>query len=194
MKTITAYHFFGNTLRDGSDVPPNGETLGVDPARLELCAYGLHASRCPRDALNYAPGINLAVVELSGEIIEGDDKLCASERTIIARIDATDLLRQFARECALDVIHLWDAPEVVRRYLDTGGESLRREAYYAARAANATYATNAARAARAAANAARAAQATYAANAANAANAAYEKQRTRLQSMVDKAFTELGYT
>lgn len=123
---ILAYHFFRDTLRDGTPVPADGEALEVpDPERLELCRYGLHASRCPLDALHYAPGPNLARVALSGAIEEGCDKLCAQRRVIIQRIDATELLRQFARECALNVIHLWDAPDVVREYLETGDEAAR---------------------------------------------------------------------
>jgi hypothetical protein len=130
---IKAYHFFGDTLRDGSPVPPDGEWLRVDPDRIELCSHGLHASLDPFDALQYAPGPNLAIVELSGRVVQGDDKLVASERRIIARIDATDLLRTFARQCALDVIDMWDAPAVVRQYLETGDESLRKAARAAVR-------------------------------------------------------------
>jgi hypothetical protein len=43
-------------------------------------------------------------------------------------IDATELLREFSRWCALRVIDKWDAPTVVREYLETGDESLRKEA------------------------------------------------------------------
>jgi hypothetical protein len=40
--------------------------------------------------------------------------------------------RLFTRQCALDVIDLWDAPAVVRQYLETGDESLRASAWDAA--------------------------------------------------------------
>ena len=40
--------------------------------------------------------------------------------------------RLFARWCALGVIHLWPAPQVVRDYLSGGGESLRAAAGTAA--------------------------------------------------------------
>ncbi len=66
----------------------------------------------------------------------------------------------FARWCALSVIHLWDAPKVVKDYLTSGDESLRAAARAAARAARAAArdamaaAWDAARAARAAAMAA----------------------------------------
>jgi hypothetical protein len=100
---------------------------------LVLCESGLHASREPWDALQYAPGPWLARVTLAGEIVPGDDKLVARRRRIDARRDATALLRQFAREEALRVIHLWDAPEIVRTYLETGREDFRAAARDAAR-------------------------------------------------------------
>ena len=106
---MKAWHFFGDTLRDGTSVPNDRVKLSVNSEMIDLCEYGLHASLEPFDALKYAPGNNLALVELGGKIIKGGDKLVASERMIIKRIDATDLLWQFACECALDVIHLWDA-------------------------------------------------------------------------------------
>lgn len=34
-----------------------------------------------------------------------------------------EVWERFARWCALQVIHLWDAPEVVRRFLETGEEA-----------------------------------------------------------------------
>ncbi len=93
---------------------------------LELCARGLHASVKPLDALQYAPGPIVWRVKLSGNVLTGNDKLCASHRTYIAGgVDVTDTLRLFARQCALDVAHLWDMPDVVRKYLETGDESLR---------------------------------------------------------------------
>ena len=39
-----------------------------------------------------------------------------------------DLMRRLARRFALDGVHLWDCPPVVRQYLETGDESLRRAA------------------------------------------------------------------
>ena len=142
-----AYWFFGDTLRDGSPVPPDGEWLEVT-GPLIICEHGLHASLHPFDALKYAPGNNLALVEIDGDILSQDDKVCARRRRIIRRIDATDMLRLFARQCALDVIHLWDAPPVVQQYLETGDETLRAAARAAWDAAWAAWAAgDAARAA-----------------------------------------------
>src|SRR5690606_10054298 len=56
---------------------------------------------------------------------EETDKLVARRRRIVRRVDLTADLWAFARQCARDVLHLWDAPDVVRRYLETGDEALR---------------------------------------------------------------------
>jgi hypothetical protein len=145
---MRAWHFVGAELRDGRPVPADGETL-VHDGPLVMCESGLHASRRLIDALQYAPGSTVCRVELGGEIIQGDDKLVARERTILWRVDADTILRDFARRCALDVIHLWAAPAVVREYLTTGDESLRAaawdEAWDAARAAARAAARTAAR-------------------------------------------------
>jgi hypothetical protein len=97
-----------------------------------LCEHGLHASESVIDALQYAPGPILYRVKLSGKIVRGDDKAVATKRSYLAEIDAEPILREFARKCALSVIHLWDAPRVVRQYLETGDESLRDAAWAAA--------------------------------------------------------------
>jgi hypothetical protein len=220
---MIAYHFVADKLRDGRAIPPNGEWL-EHTGKIEMCSAGLHASLHVADALRYAPGVALCLVELGGEIQTGDDKLVASKRRIIARFDATELLRADARASALSVIHLWKAPAVVKQYLETGDESLRTEARHAAAraaadaAADAAYAAAAARAAYAAARAARAAyaaadaaraayaaadaayaaaDAAYAAAAADAAAYAadaYAVHRDRLQKAVTARFAEMGVT
>ncbi len=134
---MIAYHFTGATLRDGRKLPAVGEWLEF-AGDIVPCKSGLHASPDPFDALQYAPGAILHQVELDGTIIpHGDpvDKWAASKRRIIKSADLTDACRQFAREQALSVIHLWNAPAVVRQYLETGDETKRQEAAAAARKA-----------------------------------------------------------
>lgn len=122
------YHFVGDTLRDGRPVPKDGEWLEHE-GHLILCSAGLHASEHPFDALKYAPGNTLCLVELGGEdLIRGGDKVCARKRKIIARFDATSLLRRFAADQALSVRHLWKMPDVVKDYLETLDESKRKSA------------------------------------------------------------------
>jgi len=108
-----------------------GETLRVD-GELKMCRRGLHASRRVIDALNYAPGPVLCRVDVRGVAAQDNDKLVAGERTVIWGYDASDVLLDFARRCALDVVHYWDAPDVVLRYLRAGDESIRVAAWSAA--------------------------------------------------------------
>lgn len=129
---ILAWHFCGDKLRDGREIPKDGVALKHD-GKLILCESGLHASKKILDALQYAPGEILCRVEMSGSIIQSDDKLISSVRKILWRIDGEKLLQKFARMCALDVVHLWDAPSVVINYLKSGNEDFRGAAGAAAR-------------------------------------------------------------
>jgi hypothetical protein len=108
--------------------------------------------------------------------------------------DATETLRVFARACALDVLDKWDAPAVVREYLETGNEDLRVAAEAAARSAAESAADSARSAWPAAWSAARSAEsaawsaawsaelAAWSAESAEAA--ARSKQNTRLEAML----------
>lgn len=174
-----AWHFLhpGSRLRTGEAAPPDGEWLKYD-GPVVPCESGLHASERAIDALRYAPfepEVVLCRVELAGTIVEhGDpvDKLTASERRILWRLDGetTDrVLREFARWSASQVLHLWDAPQVVRDYLSAGDEALREAAGGAAKDALRAAAGSAAwSAAWAAAEVAEAAAAAWAAAGASA--------------------------
>src|SRR5579864_2135814 len=96
-----------------------GQKLSVK-GKLVICKNALHGSFDPFDALRYAPGDMLHRVLFSGARIEESDKVGSRSRTVIESRDATDMLRLFARKQALSVIHLWDAPPIVREYLETG--------------------------------------------------------------------------
>ena len=144
---IHAWHFVAQQgrLRDGTPYSVGEpETFGGE---IVMCRSGLHASRKAIDALGYAPGNIARRVVYHGEVEECHDKLVGRHRTALWEYDATVVLRHFARLCALDVVHLWDAPDVVVRYLRTGDESLRDAARDAARAAARDAAWEAARAA-----------------------------------------------
>ena len=199
---MKAWHFVGDTLRDGRPIPADGEWLEHEGEAI-MCVRGLHASRCVLDALRYAPGNTLSRVVLGGDIQKGDDKVVVTRRKILWRIDAEALLFEAARLYALEVADLWDAPKVVLNFLKTGDESLRSAARDAAwNAARAAW--NAAWAARAAAgNAAWAAAgnaawdaagnaAGAARNAAGAAagDAAQAKQRTILRNLIARQLRE----
>ena len=199
---MIAYHFCGPTLRDGRPIPADGEWL-VHDGECVICESGLHASAHPFDALQYAPGPILCLVECEDVVTEQDDKFVCRRRKIVKRIDATALLWRASREFAKSVLHLWNAPQVVKDFLETGDESLRTAARAAAWAAvwDAVWAaawaaaSDAARAAAcdAAWAAARAAAWAAARDAARAAAsdaaraAACAAQRKRFEQMVNEA-------
>ncbi len=181
---MKAWHFIGATLRDGRPLPDNGEALRHD-GNLIMCRQGLHASIRIIDALTYAPSNTICRVKVSGHETQGhDDKIVCRERTILWRLDAEPVLRKFARFCALDVVHLWNAPNIVVQFLKSGDEGIRAAARAAAWAAARDAARDAARnAARDAAwNAARDAAWNAARNAAR--DAAWDAQNKRLTRMV----------
>jgi hypothetical protein len=132
---MRAWHFVGSTLRDGRSVPEDGELLKFDGKPI-LCEQGLHFSVHPFDALQYAPGETLCLVECGGVVVMGNDKGVCAERTIITRMDATPLLRYFARRQALSVLHLYpgEPQQCVLDFL-AGDDSARAAARDAARAA-----------------------------------------------------------
>lgn len=119
-------------LRDGRPLIIGEWTVHAGPVRI--CAFGLHASCRAIDALYYAPGPGACLVEVDDIVAEHADKLVCRRRRAIWAIDATVLLQQFARECALDVCHIWDVPAVVGQYLETGDEAVRAAALAAASA------------------------------------------------------------
>ena len=199
---MKAWYFSNETkqLQHGDGRPIElGKTHSINETP-ELCARGLHGSVKILDALNYAPGLIIWRVELSGKMAIGTDKIAAQHRTYLAGgINIEPILRKFARMCALDVIDLWDAPDVVVQYLKTGNENLSCAAGDATRAAAraagaagvaawaARVAARAARAAGAAASAARDAEVAAGAARVAAGDAAREKQTRRLAAMVSRA-------
>lgn len=125
--------------------------LEVEPP-LKMCVHGLHASERIIDALGYAPGPVVCMVELSGEIIRDKDKICAQKRKVIWMYDASSVLHEFACIVAEQALQKereagkepdprsWKAVEMKKRWLRgeaTDGELLaaRTAAWAAARAA-----------------------------------------------------------
>ena len=101
---ILAWHFVQNDRKlrysKSQRLVRTGQVLHVNPEKLRLCNFGLHASRRAIDALYYAPGEIICRVELSGKIIEGSDKLCAERRKVLWMADATETLHELACQAA----------------------------------------------------------------------------------------------
>jgi len=122
---VLAWHFLleGGVTRDGQTVTV-GSRLHVDPP-LVLCERGLHASHRIIDALRYAPGPVVCRVRMSGEIVDGLDKLVATDREVVAMTDATNVLHEFACVVAEEALRkagatderLWNAIATKRRWL-----------------------------------------------------------------------------
>jgi len=121
--TSLAWHFVGDRLRDLSPVPPDGEWL-VHDGEVSICRSGLHASFRLLEALELAPGPICCRVEVGGIVDRDYEKLACSRRRILWRVKSDDVLRQFARWCAVQVVDLWDPPLVVMEYLRTGDTRL----------------------------------------------------------------------
>lgn len=123
---ISAFWFAASDRLPHGDGRPIviGEAHSVQ-GDIVLCSNALHASRDAFDALQYASGPYLYQVQCWGDIVEENDKLGARYREYIAMRDASNMLRQYAREQALSVIHLQEALEIVKRYLETGNETIR---------------------------------------------------------------------
>jgi len=217
---MLAWHFLAGDKRlgygDGRLVEV-GQTLECE-GKPALCSNGMHGSVRLVDALRYASGPIVCRVEIAGDIVESDDKLCGRRRTVLWMLDATRLLHEFACACAEDALALVERPDArsveaiaaKRKWLRgeiTDGEldAARTAALDAARAAarHAVWATAravarddvlaAARAAsRSAAWAARddAWAAAGAAARDDAWNAVWAKQNERLTAMVMEAYEE----
>ena len=198
MSKILAYHFLKSDMcsHEGHEPPwKEGETRTLD-GEIVICVYGYHASRTAWDALQFAPGPVLCLVEVE-PVEEHTDKLASRSRRLIKAVNVERELREFVADCAERVLHFYEeaypgdqrpraAIATARAYARgeaTDGElnAAARAAYAAADAARAAVraAYAAADAAYAAAAAARAAYAAADAAdaAARAADAAYAAAR-----------------
>src|SRR5690606_4847121 len=133
-----AWHFIGSNWRTstGGLLVEIGKPL-IHGGDLIPCHSGLHASTRAIDALSYARGPVVTLVECEGEFVDDNgDKFVCRKRTALWGYDATDELWTLARLAALEVLHLWpEAPAVVREFLETGNEDLRAAAWDAANSA-----------------------------------------------------------
>jgi len=138
MAKVMAWYFSDETKKlrygDGRETAL-GITHEVDELPV-LCKCGLHGSKRLIDAIKYAPSAIVWRVELSGKMDISDDKIAAQKRRYVSGgIDISDTLREFARKQALSVAHLWDMPDIVREWLETGDETKRLAAESAAESA-----------------------------------------------------------
>ena len=140
MKSVKGWWFVnGDCLPHGDNRKIKLNKTHTVKGEIIPCENGLHLSKKIIDALDYAKGSIIYRVLGHGTVItHGDpvDKYACSKRTyLLGGINVEDTLRKFSRMCALDVIHLWNAPDIVVEYLKTGEPDIRAAARDAAWAA-----------------------------------------------------------
>ena len=181
---MKAFHFTdGMTLRDGQTLEV-GKTYIYD-GEIKICRSGYHASKNVLDALKYAPGFTLSLVECDEIEEEHDDKFVYRIRKVLEIHD----VREIVLNWCIDV-----AEEAVKKYWTDEKDSRPFDAIEAARECleNPSDKNIAAAAARAAYDAARdaaawAARADAARAAAYAAWAAYDAARDAADAARDAA-------
>ena len=110
---MLAWHFLSEDKRlgygDGRLVEV-GQTLECK-GKPAPCKNGMHGSVRLIDALRYASGPIVCRVDIEGDVIEEEDKLCGRRRTVLWMLDATQLLHEFACRCAEDALALVAQPD-----------------------------------------------------------------------------------
>ena len=138
MKSVMGWWFcVNNKFPHGDDRKVEIGKTHIIKGEIIPCRNGLHLSKNIIDALQYANGNIIYKVKGRGIIIPHgnptDKYVCSHRKYLAGGIDIEDVLREFARMCALDVINLWPAPDVVVEYLKTGNVELRASAWASAR-------------------------------------------------------------
>lgn len=102
---IEAWHFvkLAGTTDYLCEPEQVGKTYSIS-GPLELCKNGLHGSIKALDALEYGAGPLCRRTLHTGEILEGTDKLCSRERTVLWQFNATQVLHLFAVEVAEEAL------------------------------------------------------------------------------------------
>ena len=99
---MKAWHFVKKDRRlryDDNRTVKAGRTYTAK-GKLEMCRNGMHASEDILDALKYAPGPVVCLVDLSGEILKDTNKICARHRKVLGTKNIEKILHEFTCRCA----------------------------------------------------------------------------------------------
>ena len=69
---------------------------------LEICKNGFHACKDLTNIFNYYPMENsrFAIVKLWGDVLYGDNKMCASDIEIVEELSLKDIVKRYSKEKA----------------------------------------------------------------------------------------------
>lgn len=106
------YHFLSESGRLSHDRIRTRAKIGPLPHidNPALCKRGWHGCKSALDALFYAKGPILDLRRLSGVVLHDQDKSAASDCEIVAIVDATRTLHEFACWCAEQALALVETP------------------------------------------------------------------------------------
>lgn len=107
---MKAYHFLREDMTGlyGNEPPWKvGERRSVEGG-LCLCDWGYHYGLTPSDALIYAPGPILCLVEVSEVGPKGKIKSCSRSRKLLRAVNATTVLHEVGCDIAEDILPLFE--------------------------------------------------------------------------------------
>lgn len=102
---MKAWHFLkaDRRMEQTDELVEVGKTYRID-GPIELGKNGLHGSVKPLGALKTASGPVVCRVNITGDIVRDEFRLVGRSREVLWMYDASLVLHQFARLCALDVV------------------------------------------------------------------------------------------
>ncbi len=111
---MKAWHFVANNRKLGygdNRLVETGRTYKVK-GEISLCRNGMHGSKRIIDALKYAPGSIVCRVDITGEIVKGNDKIVGRSRKVLWMMNIENILHEFACRCAEDALALIKKPDL----------------------------------------------------------------------------------
>jgi len=122
---LLLFRFEGPSLTDGRAMPPDGQWIETRASNL-FTGYNT-----PWDALLHAAGPTLCVVTLSADASYAAESRTwlAKGKKIVKRLNASQMLRAFSLQLALEVAPYWKPSPIVRSFLCSGDATLREAVY-----------------------------------------------------------------
>jgi len=122
---LLLFRFEGSTLTDGRAMPADGQWVAARASNL-FTGYNT-----PWEALLHATGPTLCVITLSADASYAAESRTwlAKGKKIVKRLNASQMLRAFSLQLALEVAPYWKPSPMVREFLCSGDATLREAVY-----------------------------------------------------------------